>query len=450
MAVMTFYSNFSKKENSTKQPTGGTSYNVVFKEGFSIKEGTVKLQVNFDTAKTYTAAKYVDKFYKVNNIVSITNGIVEISLSLDALATYRSAIIGYTGLLERAPSTSEINYLPDNTITSNGNLIRNELLWYGDLVLDAASCVQIKTSNSVSAQCYYTNLRGLVEFSEKLDSVWSGDNIKLISEINMVKLSLSDIGSVPQAVSTNRIVVGDTAYDVSAPVYAFYEPSVLELSYTPSLASINFTYSDARRIDSNYTKISFVINNTEIFLDSCYNRAQNFLIRCTLDINTLTVLTQIFVKQYTDNKLLFSGYTNIGISYSLSNDNSIQKKSISTAFRTVNGIEGGIISGIATKSYAGLVPRIPSLGTNVPASSSGSAPGTTLSMTDLFIKIYLYEYGSTEKSPSENGYPYYKVGSASTLGGGFYKFINPSVDIADIPSVRNEINGFLSRGFYYE
>ena len=450
MAVMTFYSNFSKKENSTKQPTGGTSYNVVFKEGFSIKEGTVKLQVNFDTAKTYTAAKYVDKFYKVNNIVSITNDIVEISLSLDALATYRSAIIGYTGLLERAPSTSEINYLPDNTITSNGNLIRNELLWYGDLVLDAASCVQIKTSNSVSAQCYYTNLRGLVEFSEQLDSVWAGDDINLISEINMVKLSLSDIGSVPQAVSTNRIVVGDTAYDVSAPVYAFYEPSVLELSYTPSLASINFTYSDARRIDSNYTKISFIINNTEIFLDSCYNRAQNFLIRCTLDINTLTVLTQIFVKQYTDNKLLFSGYTNIGISYSLSNDNSIQKKSISTAFRMVNGIEGGIISGIATKSYAGLVPRIPSLGTNVPASSSGSAPGTTLSMTDLFIKIYLYEYGSTEKSPSENGYPYYKVGSASTLGGGFYKFVNPSVDIADIPSVRNEINGFLSRGFYYE
>ena len=450
MAVMTFYSNFSKKENSTKQPTGGTSYNVAFKEGFSIKEGTVKLQVNFDTAKTYTAAKYVDKFYKVNNIVSITNDIVEISLSLDVLATYRSAIIGYTGLLERAPSTSEINYLPDNTITSNGNLIRNELLWYGDLVLDAASCVQIKTSNSVSAQCYYTNINGLIQFAEQLDSVWAGGDIKLISEINMVSVDLATIGTAKGAVSTNRIVVGDTAYDITAPAYAFYSQSVVEMSYTPSLSDINFTYSDARRIDSNYTKISFVINNTEIFLDSCYNRAHNFLIKCTLDINTLTVLTQIWVKQYTDNKLLYSGYTNIGVSYSLSNNNSLQIKSISTAIRTVNGIESGIVGSIATKSYAGLVPGIPRLGINAPAASSGSAPGTTLSMTDLFIKIYLYEYGSTEKSPSENGYPYYKVGSASTLGGGFYKFINPSVDIADISSVRNEINGFLSQGFYYE
>ena len=442
MATMTFYSNFSKKENSTKQPTGGTSYNVAFKEGFSIKGGTVKLQVNFDTAKTYTAAKYGDRFYKVNDVVSITNDIVDIILSLDVLATYRSAIIGYTGLLERAPSTSEINYLPDNTITSNGNLITNKLLWYGDLVLDNNSCVQIKTSNSVSAQCYYTTVQGLVNFSEQLDSIWSGDNIKLISEINMVSVSLSTIGSATGAVSTNKIVVGDTAYDVSATVYAFYTPSVVEISYTPSLSSINFTYSDARRINSNYTKISFVINNTEFFLDSCYNRAQNFLIKCTLDINTLSVLTQIWVKQYTDNKLLYSGYTNIGVGYSLSNNNSSQIKSFSTAFR--------MTSDIANKNYSGLISEIPSLVHNVPASSSGSAPGTTLSMTDLFIKIYLYEYGSTEKSPSENGYPYYKVGSASSIGGGFYKFENPSVDIADISSVRSELNSFLSQGFYYE
>ena len=55
------------------------------------------------------------------------------------------------------------------------------------------------------------------------------------------------------------------------------------------------------------------------------------------------------------------------------------------------------------------------------------------------------------KSPSTNGYPYYKVNFINAINtNGFYKFENPSVDIADIPSVRNEINGFLSQGFYYE
>lgn len=446
MATMIFYSNFNKKENSTKQPTGGTSYNVVFKEGFSIKGGTVKLQASFSTAMNFTAAKYGSRYYKVDNVVSVTNDIVDITLSLDALATYRNAIINYTGLLERAPSSSEINYLPDDTITNNGNLITNKLLWYGDLVLDLATCVQIKTFNSVSAQCYYTTLNGLVDFSKQLDSVWAGKDIKLISEINMVKLSITDIGNLPQAVSTNRIVVGDTGYDIKGTTYAFYEPSVMELSYTPSLSDINFTYSDARRINSNYTKISFVINNTEVFLDSCYNRAQSFLIKCTLDINTLSVLTQIWVKQHTDNKLLYSGYTNIGISYSLSNDNATNFKTVSTALRMASGISSAVVS----KYIPSIISEVPSLSSNSAAASSGSAPGTTLSMTDLFIKIYLYEYGSTEKSPAEYGYPYYKVGSASTLGGGFYKFKNPSVDIADIPSVRNEINSFLSKGFYYE
>ena len=442
MATMIFYSNFNKKENSTRQPTGGTSYNVAFKEGFSIKGGTVKLQVNFDTANTYTAAKYGSRYYKVDDVISITNDIVDIILSLDVLATYRTAIINYTGLLERAPSASEINYLPDNTITSTGNLITNKLIWQDSLIVDYASCVQIKTSNSVSAQCYFTTVQGLVNFSEQLDDIWAGKDINLISEINMVNIGISTIGTAKQAVYTRKIVVGDKSYDISADVYAFYQPSVVETSYTPSISDINFTYSDARRINSNYTKISFVINNTEIFLDSCYNRAQNFFIRCTLDLNTLSVLTQIWVKQHTDNKLLYSGYTNIGVGYSLSNNNSNQINSFSTAFRMVNDT--------FTKDYTGLISEIPNLVRNVAASSSGSAPGTTLSMTDLFMKIYLYEYGSTEKSPAENGYPYYKVGSASTLGGGFYKFENPSVDIADIPSVRNEINSFLSQGFYYE
>lgn len=446
MATITFYSNFNKKENSTKQPTGGTSYNVVFKEGFSIKGGTVKLQVSFSTAMNFTAAKYGSRYYKVEDVVSITNDIVDINLSLDALATYRNAIINYTGLLERAPSSSEINYLPDSTITSNGNLITNKLIWSDSLIIDYATCVQIKTSNSVSAQCYFTTIQGLVNFTQQLDSVWAGKDINLISEINFVNVGISTIATAPQAVSTRKIVVGDTSYDISADVYAFYQPSVIETSYTPSLADINFTYSDARLIDSSYTKISFVINNTEIFLDSCYNRAHNFLIRCTLDLNTLSVLTQIWVKQHTDNKLLYSGYTNIGVGYSLSNNNSIQIKSISTAFRPVSRTAIDVVS----KNIPGLMSDTLSLVANAPASSSGSAPGTTLSMTDLFIKIYLYEYGSTEKSPSENGYPYYKVGSASTLGGGFYKFINPSIDIGDISSVRNEINSFLSQGFYYE
>lgn len=442
---MTFYSGFSKRENSTKQPSGGTSYDVVFKDAFSIIGGTVKLQVNFDIAKNYTAAKYGNNFYKVVDVVSTTNNIVEITLTLDVLATYKSEIGGYSGLIERAPSSSQINYLPDDTISNTGNMITNKLLWESDLILSKEhKCVQIKTSNSVSAQCYYTSIQGLANLTQQLDDLWTGNDIKLITEINLVNISLASIGLAKGATSTEgKIVIGNVSYNVDATVYAFYQPSIIEPTITYNLAAIAFTYSDARKINDNYTRLSFVVNNTEVMLDSIYNNASDLIVTCTLDLNTLSVLTQVKVKKYTDSKLLYSGYTNVGIGYSLANDNASQLNGISTAFRMV----GQTVS----KNYTGLIDEIPNLIQNKEAACSGSAPGTTLSITDLFFKLYLVEYGSTDKSPSEYGYPYYKVSSINALGtGGFYRFANPKLSIAALESVRSQVDAYLANGFFYE
>lgn len=441
---MTFYSGFSKRENSTKQPTGGTSYDVVFKDAFSIMGGTVKLQVNFDTAKNYTAAKYGNNFYKVVDVVSTTNNIVEITLTLDVLATYKSDIGGYSGLIERAPSSSQINYLPDDTISNTGNMITNKLLWESDLILSKSNvCVQIKTSNSVSAQCYYTSLAGLTSLTQQLDDLWAGDDIRLITEINLVNISLASIGLATGAVSTNAIVIGNVSYTIEGTVYAFYQPSIIEEVKTYNLAAIAFTYSDARKINDNYTRLSFIVNNTEVMLDSIYNNASELIVTCTLDLNTLSVFTQVKVKKYTDTKILYSGYTNVGVGYSLANDNASQLNGISTAFRMV----GQTVS----KNYASLISEIPNLVQNKEAACSGSAPGTTLSITDLFFKLYLVEYGSTDKSPSEYGYPYYKVNSINALGSeGFYRFANPKLNIAALEGVRSQVDAYLANGFFYE
>lgn len=441
---MTFYSGFSKRENSTKQPSGGTSYDVVFKDAFSIIGGTVKLQVNFDTAKNYTAAKYGNNFYKVVDVVSTTNNIVEITLALDVLATYKSDIAWYTGLIERAPSSSEINYIPDDTISNTGNMITNKLLWESDLVLSSSQvCVQIKTSNSVSAQCYYTSLAGLTSLTQQLDDLWSGNDIRLITEINLVNISLASIGLATGATSTNAIVIGNVSYTIEATVYAFYQPSIIEEVKTYNLASIAFTYSDARKINDNYTRLSFLVNNTEVMLDSVYNDASELTVTCTLDLNTLSAFTQVKVKKYTDTKILYSGYTNVGIGYSLANDNANQLNGISTAFR--------MIGQTVSKNYTGLISEIPNLIQNKEAACSGSAPGTTLSITDLFFKLYLVEYGSTDKSPSEYGYPYYKVSSINALSStGFYRFANPKLNIAALEGVRSQVDAYLANGFFYE
>ena len=72
-------------------------------------------------------------------------------------------------------------------------------------------------------------------------------------------------------------------------------------------------------------------------------------------------------------------------------------------------------------------------------------------MTDLFFKLYLVEYGSTDKSPAEYGYPYYKVSSINTLNAtGFYRFVNPKVEIASLEGVRTQVDSYLANGFFYE
>lgn len=445
MAVsMKFYSNFSKRENSTKQPTGGTDYSVVFKDAFSIVGGKIKLQANFDVAKNYTAASYGSNYYNVVDVVSVSNGIVEITLSLDVLATYKSSIASYTGLIERAPVDSYINYLPDDKISNTGNMITNKLIWSSDLILSKQNvCVQLKTSNSVSAQCYYLSLEGLSNLTQQLDTFWAGNDINLITNINFVNVSLSSISSAVGAVATTTIVIGNVSYTISSTAYAFYQPSVVEETHVYNLLGVEFTYSDARKIDDRYTRLSFIVNNTEVVLDSVYNVASELKVACTLDLNTLSVLTQVSVKRYDSYKIVYSGYTNVGIGYSLSNNNNNILNGISTAFR---------VSGQTfLKNYSGIISEIPNIVQNKEASCSGSAPGTVLSMTDLFFKLYLIEYDSTDKSPTEYGYPYYKVSSINTLNtSGFYKFVNPKLNIASLDNIKSKVDAYLANGFFYE
>ena len=175
MAVaMTFYSNFRKRENSTKQPTGGTSYNVVFKEGFSVIGGTVKLQVNFDTAKNFTAANYENRYYKVDNVVSINNDIVDIILSLDALATYRNNIAAYRGLITRCPSgnvdTNNV-YKDDKIQPLSDYIVREKTIHLVNISNNL--CYQVRFKSTHLNEIYFMTPAALTDLVDQLDGILS-------------------------------------------------------------------------------------------------------------------------------------------------------------------------------------------------------------------------------------------------------------------------------------
>lgn len=90
MANAIFY-NFSKRKNSTKQPTGsGTTLDVNLKSGTSLLSPTFLLSLS--TRPDYTYVQYEGRYYFITDIVSIRNNLWEIVCNVDALASQKATI----------------------------------------------------------------------------------------------------------------------------------------------------------------------------------------------------------------------------------------------------------------------------------------------------------------------------------------------------------------------
>ena len=104
----TFYT-FSKKLNSTKQPTGtGTQYDIVIKSGSSIINPTIELQLpiaNNPTALNYCHIADFGRYYFVHDWV-FTNRLWVAQLTADPMASFKTNIGSYSGYILRSASTS--------------------------------------------------------------------------------------------------------------------------------------------------------------------------------------------------------------------------------------------------------------------------------------------------------------------------------------------------------
>lgn len=90
MASLTIWNNFSKRKNSTKQPTGGSTIDVKLKENCSL-ENPVFICNNISGANY---CQFQGNYYFVEDVVFVTSSICELHCSMDALATNKSAIVG--------------------------------------------------------------------------------------------------------------------------------------------------------------------------------------------------------------------------------------------------------------------------------------------------------------------------------------------------------------------
>lgn len=109
MITATFYS-FAKKENSTAQPTGGTSMQISIKDATSVMTPTISVKHTNPSAFNYFRLPSWNRYYWVTNWI-YDCGIWYAECVCDVLATYKSAIGSSTQYVKRAYSSCDPNVI---------------------------------------------------------------------------------------------------------------------------------------------------------------------------------------------------------------------------------------------------------------------------------------------------------------------------------------------------
>ena len=101
---MTIYtwSSFSKRRNSTKQPTGGTQKSVTLKSPTSLINPVFLLE-SFSLSDNYL--QWGDRYYFIDDIIIVNNGLAEYHCSVDPLASWKSSIGGMREYVLRSASS---------------------------------------------------------------------------------------------------------------------------------------------------------------------------------------------------------------------------------------------------------------------------------------------------------------------------------------------------------
>lgn len=93
MSVTVYFANIAKKRNSTYQGTFTTSYDCVLKDATSLDRPTFLISA---ATMDYNAAKWDNRYYFIDDVVSVRQGQWEVTCVLDVLATYKAEILAST------------------------------------------------------------------------------------------------------------------------------------------------------------------------------------------------------------------------------------------------------------------------------------------------------------------------------------------------------------------
>lgn len=461
-----YWTDFSKRKNSTKQPTGGTQATVVLKEPCGIASPSFICNSVPDTVK------YIEAFGRYYFVSEVTHDGSEIVVDCvsDPMATFKSSIgslyadVEYTSSSTNTDITDPRNR-PTNVIESTVTTLL-DLSSYGFSL--AGGYILGIVCNDGFNYYYMTQAQYDMLCSNLLDLDFISDINNTFFDVANTIVSCTWTPYAPDHAATLSIIrIGHGSGITPVDLGAGYKITQRTELITPTAASIGFP-SDTWGYDFSYLDLPPYTQGT-LYLP--------FVGMVPLDLDVIAqskaVVFNIAIDQIACEiayKIMRpSGEVVATYQGSYGASVPIAAQGASTTFKQslapIVGIGGaitaisGAVSGNIQTAMAGIGAELgglalklqqPELHTQVNGSLSsvlGSRLGTAIRATVITRRPSEMSIDSAFKAVS--GMPYFKGATISSLSG-YVKCNGASISISGFESDRETINEYLNSGFYYE
>ena len=461
------WSGFSKRINSTKrpQPASATMHTVLLKDGADIKNPIFELNI-LDFTINYVEAFGNYYFAHVQNIDGHRSNLI---CTIDYLATFKTQISGYTGLIEYTSSSSKVDILdPRNTPRDLLTMSATSFTLSGININTVGGFIIGVLSNDPSGDVgvidYYTMTAS--QMRDFCNELYDQNFIQRIvdqfqaaqdSLVSCIWVPLTGIGGSSVPIHIGRETMTATGGKISDRIISFSSGlTTLNFSSISGGAGGAMSYLEKAPYCSGAIYLPFV-GFVPIDMD-----VASFTKSIQLDgyVDILTGDIVYNVKYGAARISTYSGNLATKVPVSGAGYDAI---GVSTGVMTVVGgaaaaIGGLLTAGLGTAVMGGLAAAV---GGGVSAAksaefhtmingSNSSAIGASLGASPYAI---ILQNEPTETNllafQAAHGMPYFEVASIGSVSG-FVKCYDASVSIPGDGEEQNVVNGYLNNGFYYE
>lgn len=454
-----FYNNFSKRPNSSKIPS--TPYDVkldlLLKEDTSIEEPSFVLNGNIFTYN-YAYIPAWNRYYFVNNITSICEGMVQLDLTEDYLATWKSAIQATSAHVVYSSTGYDKDIVDPRIVQYTTKEWQNDAQTFSSFTSAGCFVLTVLSQdgghtgfqnayllNITDMQTLANTFLGLDLNSWIVDSVYNPmDCIVSCKWYPLDYNVLASICCTTGQMYIGSLPIGGSGNIVNNPVYS----NNITFTLTPR-------YNDFRRLSaSNYQLFIPYAGLFPIAQDEIIKTNGALEVRFSLDIMTGSMV----ITEWGGNSRIFNQFEiGYGIDCPVA---AVQGGNIGNFLESLVGAAAGVGASLAGGSIAGAVG----------SAASGIAGMTSEAMTKRYrsrgtqgSRAYLYEgYAfrliedawDTENPNSTNyiakqGRPVFQTHAISNHSG-YVQCEGASVEMAGLESEKERVNSYLNSGFYLE